>query len=152
MKMNKKAGVDDGRRKNKGNPNSAIAARKKTPELIERILKKVREDCCKKAALARFARINVATLNNWLESDEHFREEYTKAMDKHFENLRPVAQVSLQKLAAGYEYITERTIYCDDGTGEAMIKEKVQEKHYVKPDLDAITFILTNINPEKFQN
>ena len=63
---------------------------------------------------------------------------------------------SLAKAAQGYtvEEESEVTRYIPDGNGNPTIREmtKTKTKRYIKPEVGAAIFLLTNADPEHYQN
>lgn len=125
-------------------------ASKKTPELVEKIYALVREENPSKNRIARRFKLSAQTIANWLHEDEAFRAGYEEAVNYFLDNIKIDAKLSLKKLVNGYEYEEVKTVYIDNGEGDPIIKERVVFQKHVPPSIQAIAFVLKNVEPEKF--
>ena len=101
--------------------------------------------------------IDTKTYRLWMKKDQ-FREAVEEAKKTFKHNLSLDLAKTLSEAAKGgiHEDEMERTEYTPDANNpntpriRKMIKEKT--KKYFKPDIGAAIFLLTNLDPEHFQN
>lgn len=124
---------------------------KKTQKLIEKIYQIVREENPSKNCIAKKVKISSQTISNWLNDDKVFKRGYDEAVSIFFKNINYDAKKSLKKLVTGFEYEELKTVYVDNGMGDPVIRERIVTKKYVAPNIEAIKFVLKNIEPENFE-
>lgn len=105
-----------------------------------------------------FFGIHTCTFTDWLNTKEGFREKIEAAKEVYKLNRARKLILTLEDAAEGgyREESTETTKYRPNPRNptEPTIAEmtKVKTKKYVKPDVAAAIFLLTNLDPEHFQN
>lgn len=135
-------------------------------EIVKHVghVSQTREALCKKFG------ITDRTLANWRKQDPEFDAAFTMAeaslknfskdeFRKLLNTLEGPALKSLKKLVSGYKFTKEEKVYKtltdqnEDGTVteyEVLIERKIKEVN-VEPNIQAIVFVLTNIDPEYFR-
>lgn len=102
--------------------------------------------------------ISVSVYYEWLEKKPEFLEAITRAREQWDENLVKEARISLMKKVKGYTVQETKTVTVDSGKkdekGKSVpkIKERVVTDKHFQPDSDIIKFVLTNKDPQNFQN
>lgn len=101
-----------------------------------------------------FFSINRDTYFEWMKNPD-FSDIITRARETFRQNLEVEIVRSLAKAAVGYSYKEkhEKIIYEDNGKGQPMLKGKQNwnKEVSVAPNVQAATFLLSNINPEKWK-
>lgn len=124
---------------------------KKTQKIIDKIYQIVREENPSKNSIAKRVKVSSQTITNWLNEDECFKKGYEDAVNDFFKNISVDAKRSLKKLVTGFSYNEIKTVYVDNGMGDPLIKERVVTEKYVIPNIDAIKFVLRNLEPKMFE-
>lgn len=107
---------------------------------------------------AQFFGIDPSTFYLWLKTKEGFSDKIEAAKEVYKHNRTRKLILTLEDAAEGgyREESTETTKYRPNprNPAEPTIAEmtKVKTKKYVKPDVAAAIFLLTNLDPEHFQN
>lgn len=117
----------------------------------ESIIEMVRDLNPTKKVLCKKHDITWQTLKNWLEKDKSFAEQYKQAIKDYLDGINVEAKKSLSKLITGYYYEEEKTFYMPDAEGNPVITQKVVVKKHVPPSASAVTFALSNLEPENFE-
>ena len=123
---------------------------KKTPELCDRIFEFVREENPTRNRIARRFKVSASTISSWLYGDPKFREKYDAAVSYFINSAKADAKASLKKLVTGYDYEEERVEFVDNGMGEPIAAKKIVIKKHMPPNIQAIMFVLRNVEPENF--
>ena len=99
-----------------------------------------------------------STYYKWLSTKVEFSDAVEQAKQQFKDELLPDARKSLKKLVQGYTVTETRTVTADTGKkseeGKAIVKVKEHtktEKHF-QPSLGAVTFALTNADPDNWKN
>lgn len=101
-----------------------------------------------------------ATFLAWLRGEQpeikDIKDRYKKAQfnitkDK-IENMVPRVVSNLQRMADGFEYEEEETIYTTDKKGKPIVKQKKVVKKRMPPSLGANIFIAKNADPNLFKD
>lgn len=98
--------------------------------------------------------INDKTYRHWLNKPE-FVEMIERARNKFKQNLTKDLVLSLAKKAKGYEVEESKTTYVPTREGQnsaPQIRNMVVAKRHVPGDTAAAIFLLTNLDPEHYQN
>lgn len=143
---------------------------KESKDIKSEIVKHVGHVSLTREALCKKFGITDRTLANWRKRDPEFDAAFTMAeaslkdfskdeFRKLLNTLEGPALKSLRKLVTGYkfkqeqkEYIT-KTFKNEDGSSteyEVMVSRKTKEIN-IEPNVQAIVFVLTNIDPEYFR-
>lgn len=123
---------------------------KKSDEIKKAIIETVRKLNPTKSALCKKFGITWQTLKNWMEEDNLFKEAYNKAIKDYLNEINIEANKSLLKLVKGYSYNETKTIYVAGPSGEPMIAQRTITKKQVPPNATAVTYALSNLDPENF--
>lgn len=124
---------------------------KKSDEIKQEIIETVRKLNPTKAALCRKFGITWQSLQNWMKEDEDFCAAYKKAAREYLDKINIEAKKSLSKLVKGYDYEEIKTIYVAGADGEPVIAQKTVIKKHVPPNATAVTYALSNLDPENFE-
>lgn len=97
--------------------------------------------------------INDRTYRNWLKKDG-FKEAIERGRNVFKNNLSQELVLSLAKSAKGYEVEDMVTEYRPNtnNQNEPMIRRMQKTKKHIAPNVAAAIFLLTNIDPEHYQN
>lgn len=95
--------------------------------------------------------INDKTYRHWLAKPD-FQEMIERAKEKYKKNLTKDLVLSLAKKAKGYEVEETKTTYIPDAQGKPHIRNMQTTKRHVPGDTAASIFLLTNLDPEHYQN
>lgn len=96
--------------------------------------------------------IDDKTYRNWMKKIE-FADAINRAKDLFKSNLTHDLTISLAEAAKGYEREETEVEYVPLGTGkEPTIKRMKKKKVYFQPNVGAAIFLLTNLDPEHYQN
>lgn len=90
------------------------------------------------------------TYYEWMRKDE-FSEAIKKAKEQFKKQLEIDIVKSLARSATGYDYEQTTKEYRGDGSTGKLIKKVVKTVH-VEPNVGAGIFLLTNLNPQEWQN
>ena len=101
---------------------------------------------CKKVGISK------STFYEWLESYPDFSDSLKKARKEFRETIVQTLEQSLWKRAAGYEVEEVKNEYrtLKDGS-KVLVKSSKITKHF-PPDIGALIFALTNLDPENWKN
>lgn len=88
---------------------------------------------------------------NWMSRDVEFSEAIKKAKEQFKKQLEVDIVKSLARSAKGYDYEQTTKEYKGDGQTGKLIKKVVKTVH-VEPNVGAGIFLLTNLNPQEWQN
>ena len=124
---------------------------KKTDDKKQAIVETVRTLNPTKVALCKKFGITWQTLKNWLEEDAAFKCSYEKAISDYLNEINIEAKKSLSKLVKGYSYSETKTVYVAGAEGEPVIAQKKVTKKHVPPNATAVTYALSNLDPENFE-
>lgn len=124
---------------------------KKSDDIKAKIIETVRNLNPTKIALCKKFGITWQTLKNWMEEDPEFKMGYEKAIKDYLNGINIEAKKSLNKLVKGYSYNETKTVYVAGPDGEPMIAQKTVTRKHVPPSAAAVTFALTNLDPENFE-
>lgn len=124
---------------------------KKNEEIKSGIIEMVRTLNPTKASVCKKHGITWQTLKNWTEEDKAFAIAYKNAIKDYLNDINIAARKSLGKLVKGYSYNEEKTIYVAGPDGEPMIAQKIVTKKHVPPNAAAVTYALSNLDPENFE-
>lgn len=101
-----------------------------------------------------FFSINRDTYNEWMKYSD-FSDIITLARETFRQNLEIEIVQSLARAAKGYSYGEKhsKTIYEDNGKGQPTIRsqQKWEKEIHVAPNVQAATFLLSNLNAEKWR-
>lgn len=124
---------------------------KKSDDIKKSIIDMVRRLNPTKSAVCKKHGITWQTLKNWMQEDPTFADEYRQAVKDYLQDINVSARKSLSKLVKGYNYNEEKTIYGPGPEGEPVILQKTIIKKHVPPNAMAVTYALTNLDPENFE-
>jgi len=124
---------------------------KKNDEIKESIVTMVRQLNPTKTAVCKKHGITWQTLKNWTIEDPKFAEDYKNAIKDYLNGINVQARKSLAKLVKGYYYNEQKTIYVPDADGEPVIAQRTVTKKHVPPSATAVTYALSNLDPENFE-
>lgn len=98
--------------------------------------------------------IDTETLRDWREKEKYSEfSEMIKSANEVFANkLVKGCEVSLRKLCEGYEEWEEMQEGTPDGKSGVTIKKMTRRKKIVAPNLGAITFVLCNLQGDRWTN
>lgn len=128
-----------------------VSEMKKNDEIKNSIVEMVRRLNPTKAALCKKHGITWNTLKNWREDDTEFDKAYKSAVKDYLNEINISARKSLGKLVKGYSYNEEKTVYISGPDGEPVILQKTITKKHVQPNPTAVTYALSNLEPENFE-
>ncbi len=101
---------------------------------------------------ARF-RLDNKSYYNWYKNKEDFREAVDEAKEIYKQNLSHDIVKSLAMAAKGYEREETETEYVPSKKdGKPIIKRQKNTTKHIPPNVAAGIFLITNIDPEHFQN
>lgn len=128
---------------------------KKSDDIKKSIIDMVRRLNPTKSAVCKKHGITWQTLKNWMQEDPAFADEYRQAVKDYLQDINVSARKSLSKLVKGYNYYEEKTIYGPAPEGSKdntpIICQIVRIKKHVPPNAMAVTYALTNLDPENFE-
>lgn len=124
---------------------------KKSDDIKKSIIDMVRRLNPTKSAVCKRHGITWQTLKNWMQEDPAFADEYRQAVKDYLQDINVSARKSLSKLVKGYNYNEEKIIYGPGPEGEPVILQKTIIKKHVPPNAMAVTYALTNLDPENFE-
>lgn len=89
----------------------------------------------------------------WIkDTNSTYTTEIEKAKDYWLSNREHNIVKSLYRAAIGYDYTKRKTEYANTPEGVPIIKKQIAEEVHVPPSVGAAVFLLTNINPQRWQN
>lgn len=96
--------------------------------------------------------INDMTYRRWMLRHQAFREavERGKVVFKH--NLTHQLHTSLAQAAKGFEHEEVEQLFRVGNDGQPTPHQMRRTRKYYKPDIGAAIFLLTNLDPEHYQN
>lgn len=95
--------------------------------------------------------IDNKTFYHWMDKPE-FKESITKAREVFKQKASHELSTSLFEVARGYSREETETEYIPNAKGEATIKKMKKKTVYYQPNVAAAIFLLTNIDPDHYQN
>lgn len=98
-----------------------------------------------------FFRIDTQTYYRWMQNAD-FAEAIKNAREDFKKKLSRDIAVSLAKAATGYQYEQVETVAVPDVDGNPVVRQQRRIKKDVQPNVAAAIFLLTNIDPEHYQN
>ena len=96
--------------------------------------------------------IDNKTYYKWMQVKDEFREAINRAKEHFKSRLTHELTVSLAQKAKGYERDEPTTYYEPDAQGKPQIRSMKTVKRHYPPDVAAAIFLLTNLDPEHYQN
>jgi hypothetical protein len=81
-----------------------------------------------------------------------FRKAQEKVQELHRGSLIVKALTSLEKLVEGYEYIETSEEGIPSQDGKVLITKVTRKKKYNPPNVAAVIFVLTNLDPENWKD
>lgn len=92
------------------------------------------------------------TYNAWFNDEKSdFSDAIKKAKNDFLNSIAIEAQKSLVKRVKGYEVEETKTVYSDNN-GKPKIKERTVTKKHIAPDIAAVIYTLSNVDPENWKN
>lgn len=92
------------------------------------------------------------TYYEWLNDEKSdFSDAIKKAKDDFLKSIAIEAQKSLLKRVKGYEVEETKTVYSDNN-GKPKIKERIVTKKHIAPDIAAVIYTLSNVDPANWKN
>lgn len=123
------------------------------PEMTEAIVKLIAEgksvvNTCKSVG------IDTQSFYNWIKdpSKPEFKESIELAKKVYKESLPDSLTHSLFERAQGFYYDESTVKLATDENGKAYVKEKTTYHRYCAPDVAALIFTLTNLDPKHWKN
>lgn len=104
-----------------------------------------------KTKLCKKFGITWQTLKNWRNEDKDFDAAYKGAENEYLQRLEEPAINGLKRRVEGYEYDEIKTVYVPSPSGEPVIATRTVTTKHMPPDVQAIIFVLTNIDPQYFE-
>ena len=96
--------------------------------------------------------IHKDTYYAWFNDEKSdFSDAIKKAKNDFLNSIAIEAQKSLLKRVKGYEVEETKTVYSDNN-GKPKIKERTVTKKHVAPDIAAVIYTLSNVDPENWKN
>lgn len=130
----------------------------KYPRKMPEILEYLRQGFNQKEAYEK-AGIDKSTFYEWMATNSDFSDMVHKAQDEYRNSRRVIDDVerALVEVAKGYEVEDVKTEYIcrpDPVSGKyvPVISKQVRNAKKVAPSVDAIKFLLTNRDPERWKN
>lgn len=97
--------------------------------------------------------IDNKTYYKWMQAKEEFWEAIKRAKELFKQNLTHDIAISLAKAAKGYDIEeTEQEFRPDPNTGQPTPVKMKKKKIHVQPNVGAAIFLLTNLDPDHYQN
>ncbi|HKM13362.1 MAG TPA: hypothetical protein VJY42_00330 [Candidatus Methanomethylophilaceae archaeon] len=124
---------------------------KKNEEIKASIINLVRKLNPTKTMVCKKHGITWQTLKNWMQEDDEFAKAYKGAIKDYLDNINIEAKKSLAKLIKGYYSKEEKTIYVEGPEDKVVIVQKTVTKKHIGPNASAVTFALSNLDPENFE-
>lgn len=107
------------------------------------------------AKLKEFVRemgIDEKTYRLWMKEKPQFKEAIDRAKDIFKQSLTHDLALSLSKAAKGYEHEEVEQEYRLGADGQPTPFKMKKKKVHVQPNIGAAIFLLTNLDPENYQN
>ena len=107
------------------------------------------------AKLKEFVRemgIDEKTYRLWMKGKPQFKEAIERAKEVFKQNLTHDLAISLSKAAKGYEHEETEQEYRVGADGQPTPFKMKRKKIHVQPNIGAAIFLLTNLDPEHYQN
>lgn len=101
--------------------------------------------------LCKAVGINPKTWSRWMKKVD-FADAVKKAQAEFRTAIVEQCQNNLVRVAKGYEWKETKTEITDDGTGAPKISKQVTTNRNVAPSVAANIFLLTNLDPQHWQN
>ena len=121
-------------------------------KIVDRICSLISKDSYTIAELCSMVGISERCFYDWQSNNAEFAESIARAGDRFNETMIKEAKFSLRKRVMGYEFDEKRTTYVNDKRGNPIIKEQVNIRKHIQPDMSAIQFVLTNRDSENWKN
>ena len=120
--------------------------------LVKRICELLANDSYTILEVCSIVGISDDCFYKWQKEKQEFREAIARARDRFNETMIKEAKFSLRKRVMGYEFDEKRTTYVNNKRGNPIIKEQVNIRKHIQPDMSAIQFVLTNRDSENWKN
>lgn len=107
------------------------------------------------AKLKEFVRemgIDEKTYRLWMKGKPQFKEAIERAKEVFKQNLTHDLAISLSKAAKGYEHEETEQEFRVGADGQPTPFKMKRKKIHVQPNIGAAIFLLTNLDPEHYQN
>jgi len=132
---------------------------KYSKRIVKKICDLIESDSYTIPEICQSVGIVESTYHEWKLKHSEFSEALKKAQETRTAYFVAEAKKSLLKKIQGYSVDETKTVFVNSNKEvkegekpEAKIKEKTITKKYYQPDTTAIIFMLTNGEPENFQN
>lgn len=125
---------------------------------VTRITDLLRSDSYTIPEICRLSGISESTYHTWKSTKPEFSEAVSRARKQFDDILVTEATRSLLKLVKGFSYTESRKVYSNrsltDSEGEKILqfKEIVTSEKYVGPSVNAIIFVLCNLDSDNWKN
>lgn len=96
--------------------------------------------------------VDDTTIRRWTSRHPSFKEAIERGKAVFKKNLTQELHISLAMAAKGYEHEEVEQLFRVGNNGEPKPHQMRKTRKYYKPDIGAAIFLLTNLDPEHYQN